>query len=402
MVHRREKPQVVIAGGGTGGHVFPGFAVAAAAREIADLDVTFVGTPRGLESRIPMPAGSRLELLDVEPIKGGGVTRAVRGAGIAAVATVRAIALLRRLAPRVVLSVGGYASGPVSLAAATLGVPLAILEPNAAMGLANKLVAPFAERTYLALVTLDRGAPKVPASVRASSIRILGVPLRGAFRPSPYEASSSARILVLGGSQGASALNERLPEAIARLVKASPGTSFEVLHQAGRDRDGAVRDAYAHEKVTGATVVPFLDDVAAEIARADVVIARAGAGTIGEIAAIGRAAILVPFPFAADDHQAKNAAAFAQAGGGIAIRQDAADAMRLASELQRLFGDPAERTRMADAARAFGKPDAARKVAEDLLRVARLHVEAEVHAHSVNGVSRAGDSGNFDRISETH
>jgi len=407
-----QKAHIVIAGGGTGGHVFPGFAIVAAARELADVDVTFVGTARGLESRVVLPEGSHLELLDVEPMKGGGVSRAVRGAGIAAVATVRAVSLLRRIAPRVVLSVGGYAAGPVSLAAAMLRIPLAVFEPNAAMGLANKLVAPFAARTYLALVTTEatkdakKAAPKWPATVRASSVRILGVPLRAGFRPSPYRASASARVVVLGGSQGAAALNERLPEAIACLLKSAPHLqgALEIVHQAGRDRESGVRDAYAREKVSCATVVPFLDDVAEAIAGADVLIARAGAGTVAEIAAIGRASILVPFPFAADDHQAKNAAAFAQAGGCLAIRQELADSMRLASELARLLGDAEERTRMADAARAFGRPDAARNVAEDLLRVARVHVEAGVGLNGVlNGAGRPPeDSGNYHRISETY
>ena len=411
MAPDRETPKrggaadIVIAGGGTGGHVFPGFAIAAAARELANVSVTFVGTARGLESRVALPAGHRLELLDVEPIKGGGVLRALRGSGIAAAASVRALALLRRLSPRVVLSVGGYASGPVALAAAMQRIPLAIFEPNAAMGLANKLVAPFAQRAYLAIVESKGGSPKTPPTVRASSVRILGVPLRAGFDASPYRASSSARILVLGGSQGAAPLNERLPEAIARLAKNAPGLELEVLHQAGRDRDAAVRSAYVRENVPRATVVGFIDDAADAIARADVVIARAGAGTVAEIAAIGRAAILVPFPFAADDHQAKNAEVFAKAGGCIALRQEAADATRLALELARLLGDGETRSRMADAARAFGRPDAARGVAEDLLRLGRWHVEADAPPAKivVNGAGRVGDgSGAYRRIPEIH
>jgi len=404
MPSESSKPSIVIAGGGTGGHVFPGFAIAAAASELADVEVTFVGTARGLEARTALPPGHRLELLDVEPIKGGGVLRAVRGSGVAAVATVRAVALLRRLAPRVVLSVGGYASGPVALAAAMLRIPLAVFEPNAAMGLANKLVAPFAQRAYLALVESEGGLLDIPATVRSSSVRILGVPLRRGFRASPYRASSSARVLVLGGSQGAAAFNERMPEAIARIAQFAPQLQLEVLHQAGRDRETVVRNAYERESVTCATVVPFIDDIADAIARADIVVGRAGAGTVAEIAAVGRAAILVPFPFAADDHQARNAAVFARAGGCITIRQEAADSVRLSAELTRLLTDAEARTRMADAARAFGKPDAARVVAEDLLRLARLNVEVQVPRPKVvtNGAGRTpGDSGHYRRIPET-
>ncbi|WP_394826417.1 undecaprenyldiphospho-muramoylpentapeptide beta-N-acetylglucosaminyltransferase [Pendulispora albinea] len=400
------KPRIVIAGGGTGGHVFPGFAIAAAASELADVEVTFVGTARGLEARTPIPAGHRLELLDVQPIKGGGVTRALRGTGVAARATVRALALLRRLSPRVVLSVGGYASGPVALAAAMRGVPLAIFEPNAAMGLANKVVAPFAQRAYLALVESEGGLLKIPTTVRSSSVRILGVPLRKAFRPSPYRPSPSFRVLVLGGSQGAAAFNERMPEAIARLLQTTQALQgkLEVLHQSGRDRETVVRNAYERERVSCATVTEFIEDTAEAIARADVVVGRAGAGAVAEIAAVGRAAILVPFPFAADDHQAKNAAVFVRAGGGITIRQEAADSVRLAAELARLFTDEEGRVAMADAARSFGRPDAAHNVAEDLLRLARFHVEAHTKRVDVvtNGAGHGpGTNGHYRRIPET-
>lgn len=363
------KPSFVIAGGGTGGHVFPGLAVADALRRLADVDVTFVGTARGLEARVVPSRGYPLELLTVEPMKGGGVARAVRGAFVASAATARALAIVRRARPRAVLSVGGYAAGPVSLAAAALGVPLAILEPNAKMGLTSALLAPFARRAYVAW-------PEAARFVRASALRVVGVPLRDGFVPAPYAAHRPLRVLVLGGSQGAKALNDRMPEAMARVARElreiGDGAEVDVLHQTGRDRDAAVRAAYAEEGVARATVVPFVDDVAAEIARADVVVARSGAGAVAEISAVGRPAILVPFPFAADDHQAKNAEALASAGGAIAVRQEAADAFRLARELVLLLRDDARRARMAEASRLAGKPNAAHAVAEDLLHLARV------------------------------
>jgi UDP-N-acetylglucosamine--N-acetylmuramyl-(pentapeptide) pyrophosphoryl-undecaprenol N-acetylglucosamine transferase len=355
---------ILVAGGGTGGHVFPGLAVADAARALAeDVSVTFVGTARGLEARVIPARGYPLELLSVEPMKGGGVARAARGAVVATAATVRALAIVRRLRPAAVLSVGGYAAGPISLAAAALGVPLAILEPNATMGLANAMLAPLARRAYVAW-------PSSTRFVRASALRVVGVPLRAGFAPSPYvPVPGRMRVLVLGGSQGAQALNERMPEAIAAAqAELGAAVKIEVLHQAGRDRDEPVRQAYARERLArAATVSAFVEDVAAEIARADVVVARAGAGAVAEIAAVGRAAILVPFPFAADDHQAKNAEALASAGGAIAIRQEAADAFRLGREIALLAADAKRRMHMADAARSAGKPDAARVVAEDLL-----------------------------------
>lgn len=363
-------PTILIAGGGTGGHVFPGLAVADAMQKLANVVVVFAGTARGLEQRIVPSRGYALELLEVEPMKGGGIVRAARGAFVAVKATGAAFGVVQRLRPCAVLSVGGYAAGPVSLAAAARGVPLAIFEPNSIVGLTNRLLSPFARRAYLAWDEAAR-------PFRSSAPRMFGVPLRAGFTPRPYAPRGSAKILVMGGSQGAAALNERLPEAIARAARDLP--NLEVLHQAGRDRDAAVRDAYARAGVTRVTVVPFLDDVAKEIADADLVIARAGAVTVAEIAAIGRASILVPFPFAADDHQAKNAASLAKAGGALAIRQEAADSVRLAAELTTLLTDDAARVRMASSARAHGRPQAAQDIAKDLLEVAGIAVNGGSH-----------------------
>jgi UDP-N-acetylglucosamine--N-acetylmuramyl-(pentapeptide) pyrophosphoryl-undecaprenol N-acetylglucosamine transferase len=332
--------------------VYPGLAVADALRSIADVDVVFAGTPRGLEARVIPDRGYRLELLDVVPIKGGGVARAVRGAAVAARETLRAVALVRRVRPLAVLSVGGYAAGPVSLAAAVLGVKLAILEPNSVVGFANRLLAPLAARAYVAW---EETVPRF----RKGRARVAGVPLRSGFAPQAYAPHGGApRVLVMGGSQGAQALNERMPFAVARASEQVPG--LEVMHQ-------AVREAYAREKVERAIVAAYIEDVPREIARADVVIARAGAATVAEIAAVGRASILIPFPYAADDHQAKNAEALARKRGAVAVRQESADAVRIASELVRLLTDERARTKMADAARASGRPHAALEIARDLL-----------------------------------
>jgi len=370
------RPTVLIAGGGTGGHVFPAVAVAESMEALADVDVVFCGTARGVEARVVPARGWRLELLDVEPMKGGGPRRAVRGALVAARATVHALGLVRSLRPKAVLSVGGYASGPVSLAAALLMVPVAVMEPNSVVGLANRLLAPFAKRAYIAW-------DEAGARFRPRARRDYGVPLRSGFGPKPYAARGTLRVLVLGGSQGAAALNERMPEVIARLGE-MPG--LEVVHQSGRERDAAVRAAYVREKVERVTVVPFIDDVARALAEADLVVARAGASSIAELTAVGRAAVLVPFPHAADDHQARNAQALARAGGAVCVRQEAADVNRLATEMGRLLRDDRARTLMADASRACGKPGAARDVASDLLVLAGI---AERPHSATNGSSRA-------------
>jgi len=360
-----KKPCIAIAGGGTGGHVFPGLAVARALEKLADVDVVFVGSPRGLEKDLVPSRGYRLEVLDVEPMKGGGLKRAVRGAWVAARATLRARTLVKNLAPRAVLSVGGYAAGPMALASAIARVPIAILEPNGVLGFANRVLAPIAKRAYVAW-------PEVAERLqlrRKAVVHPFGVPLRDGFDASPYRASAAARVLVMGGSQGARAINDAIPDALADVSKRV--AHLEVLHQSGRGQDDALRARYEALGVR-ADVRPFLDDVAGEIARADLVVARSGAGTVAEIAAIGRAAIFVPFPFAADDHQRSNAEALARAGGALCIVQRDATPARLAKEIGDVLSNGTRRESMASAARAMGRPRAARDVAEDLLHLARI------------------------------
>jgi UDP-N-acetylglucosamine--N-acetylmuramyl-(pentapeptide) pyrophosphoryl-undecaprenol N-acetylglucosamine transferase len=352
---------ILIAGGGTGGHVFPALAVAEAMRAVADVEIVFCGTERGLEERVVPKSGFRFERLDIDPIRGRGLMGAARGTFTAARATVRSFETLQAVRPDAVLSVGGYAAGPVTLAAGLRGIPIAVLEPNCAAGVTNRLLGSLARRAYVA-------CEEVSGVFRRDSVRVYGVPLRPGFLPRLGATSDPPRLLVMGGSQGSAALNERLPSAIG-LLSAS-GRRMRVVHQAGRGREGEVREAYARLGVRGITVAAFVEDIASTIADADLVIARAGAGTIAEIAAIGRASILVPYPHAADDHQARNADALARHGAAVCVRQEQADAARLAREIDRLLCDDASRARMAAAARARGRPNAARDVAIDLLGLA--------------------------------
>lgn len=353
-------PCILVAGGGTGGHVYPGIAVAKALEKLADVTIVFAGSARGLESRVVPAAGYALELLDIEPMKGGGVGRALRGALVAAKATRDARAVVKRLKPVAVLSVGGYAAGPAALACVAQRVPLAIIEPNSTLGLTNRLLAPFAKRAYLAWGETKR-------HFRGDRARLVGVPLRPGFEPRDYTVNAPKRLLVLGGSQGAQALNETLPRALKDLA------GISIVHQTGRDRDEAVRARYAELGIANVEVVPFLDDVPARLTAADLVVARSGANTVAEIAALGRPAIFVPFPHAADDHQAKNALALAELGGAVCIRQEEADEARLAREIGDLLRDDARRTAMASAARAHGKPQAAEEIARDLLALTMMN-----------------------------
>jgi len=355
---------VLIAGGGTGGHVFPMIAVGDAVRALdASARVVYCGTSRGLEARVIPEHGGELEMLRVLPLRGGGVRAFLKGVTRAAGSIPEARALVRRLRPDVVLSVGGYAAGPVSLAARFSGVPVTMLEPNSVLGLANRLLTPFAARAYVAF-------PEAERFLRPSVVRRSGVPLRRAFSPAPYVAKGDPlTVLVLGGSLGAQALNALVPKAIAAAKRR--GVSLSVVHQTGRDREAEVHALYTELGVESVSVVPFIDDVAAAIGAADVIIERAGASSLAELCAVGRASILIPYPFASDDHQHKNALSLARQGAAVALEQSYATPARVANELERLARDPERRVRMAHAAGALGKPEAASFVARDLLNLAR-------------------------------
>lgn len=352
---------VLIAGGGTGGHVFPMLAVGDAIKRIEPAaQVIYVGTSRGMEARVVPERGDTLELLDILPLRGGGLAGFARGTWRAASSIPAARALVRRVGPAVVLSVGGYAAGPVSLAARSLGVPLAVLEPNSALGLANRLLSPLASRAYTAF-------PEVERYFRPSIVRREGVPIRAGFRRAGYEeGEGSRRVLILGGSQGAKALNETVPRSLARLE------GVEIVHQTGRAGEAAVRSLYAELGLGDrARVLSFIDDVPAALGRARLVIARAGASSVSELCAVGRPSVLVPYPFAADDHQMKNARSLAGAGAAVAIAQSEATEERLTEEIGALLGDPDRRAKMAAAASALGRPDAAETIAKDLLALGK-------------------------------
>ncbi len=348
---------VLIAGGGTGGHVFPALSVARELQDRASARVTFVGTSRGIESRVVPAAGFALETVRAFPIQRQNPWLMMRGALTASLAFFDCERLLARLRPDVVLSVGGYAAGPVSLVAAAKRIPLALLEPNCVLGLTQRLLLPFAKRLYVAWEEL---------AAQSSKAIVTGVPVREPFVPVPYVPSSPPNVLVLGGSQGARALNERIPVALAQ-VRSAVG-ALEVVHQTGEAECDAVVDRYRLAEFATARVVPFIDDVASAVASADLVIARSGAATVAEVAAIGRASILIPFPFAADDHQLKNALALERVGGAFAMRQEQASVDRLAIAIEGLLSDRARLISMARASSAHGKPQARADIAKDLLR----------------------------------
>ncbi len=357
---------LLFAGGGTGGHVFPMIAVADALSAIApELSLVFVGTSRGLEKRVVPERGYQLELMDVLPIRGGGVSGALKGMGRAAALVGQGRALVKRYGPAAVFSIGGYAAGPVSLAARLSGVPLALMEPNAVIGLANRLVAPFVQRAYTAFEEPERYFKK-------GSVLRSGVPIRGGFESRPYSRrAGTLRVLVLGGSQGAKSLNEAVPHALAKAA-----TPVRVVHQCGPKHGSAVEELYASLGASElAAVVPFIDDMPSAIAAADLVVGRSGASAVSEICAVGRPSVLVPYPYAAGDHQLKNAESLARAGAAVCVEARAATPERLASEIDRLASAEGSLEQMAEAARAFGRPHAATAIARDLLVLAGLATE---------------------------
>ena len=308
---------VVIAAGGTGGHLYPAVALA---REFLRRDpatkILFVGTKRGIESKVLAHEGFELALITAKPVMGKGLLAVIQGILSVPVGLWQSWGILRRRRADVVIGVGGYTSPTMMAAAAMRGTARVIVEPNAYPGMANKAVAPFAQRIFLAFES-------AAASFDQRKVRVVGTPIRREFLAQAGQGEDSPvagnrHLLVFGGSQGAKAINSAMLEGMTSLVKRLPGLT--VTHQTGEADYQRVRDAYGTLGVQ-ASVVPFLYDMPAVLRTADLVVARAGAMTIAELTACGKPAILIPLPTAIYDHQMKNARAMEAAGGAIVLPQ---------------------------------------------------------------------------------
>jgi UDP-N-acetylglucosamine--N-acetylmuramyl-(pentapeptide) pyrophosphoryl-undecaprenol N-acetylglucosamine transferase len=358
-----ERAVIFLAGGGSGGHVFPLLAVAERLKlALPKLEPIFIGTERGLETRLVPAAGYRLELMSALPFRGVGFKGASRSLLSVARSLPRARDLLKRHAPRAVLSVGGYAAVPMALGAKLASIPLALMEPNARPGLAHRLAGPGARRVYTAFAETKK-------YFAAGSVLETGVALRSGFVPRPYGWEGKGqllRVLVLGGSQGARSLNELVAPALSRAR-----VPLAIVHQVGRGNLVELRQRYAELKRPGASVIEFIDDMASAIANADLVISRAGAGAIAELCAIGRPSILVPLPISGD-HQLHNAEGLEKAGGAVCLPAAKATPEALAERIAELARDPERLARMAESARSWGRPDAAQRICEDLLALVGL------------------------------
>lgn len=348
--------RVLIAGGGTGGHVIPALAIARELRDAYGAEVRFVGTARGLETRLVPEAGFPLELIHVGQLKNVSLATRLRTLFDLPRGIVRCIGLLRRYQPQVVVGVGGYASGPAMLAAILLRVPTLAFEPNAAPGLANRLAGRF---VTAAAVNFEETRPHF------RNATVTGIPVRADFfRLSQKPAGEAKRLLVFGGSQGARVLNQIMPQILFPLLRDTP--RLTVLHQSGPRAEASTRQACAE---TGADesrwqVSAYLNDMPARFAEADLILCRSGASTMAELAAAGKPSLLVPFAQATDDHQRKNAEVFVAANAARMMLESELTAERLIKQLRDLLDDEARLRAMGEKALTLAHPEAVRVIGE--------------------------------------
>lgn len=362
--------KLIIAGGGTGGHLFPGIAVA---EEFLSRDpgnqVLFVGSSQGIEARTIPRLGYQLELISAAGIKGKGSLAKLKGAAMLLYGYAQSRKILQAYQPDIVMGVGGYASLPMVLAARGLLVPRFVHEQNALPGMSNKLLAKVADRVF---ISLDEAAKFFPAEKTV----LTGNPLRrqileqlqGRFEQGAGQ-DQCFHLFIFGGSQGAHALNLALPEAITQLDDAHR-QQLSVTHQTGEKDYDEVCRAYQTAGVA-ADVRPFIDDMASQYRRADLIVCRAGATTIAEVTALGKACLFIPFPHATDDHQRKNAEALLKKGACEMLLEREMSGNGLATAITRLMDDPRELQRIGDNAAGLGRRDAAQVIVDQMLNAVR-------------------------------
>lgn len=365
--------RILIAGGGTGGHVYPAVAVA---EEILHrnptAEVVFIGTRRGMEARILPALGYTLRTISVSRLKGGGFLARLMGLARIPVAMFQSWRIMVQLRPQVVLGVGGYASGPTLLAAWFTCRRTAIQEQNATPGMTNRILGKFVRRVFL-------GFPGAASHFKAQKVTLTGNPLRRAViqslhqGPSPTAASGSTfRILLFGGSQGARFLNERVPSCVAALQARHPAVKVTILHQTGANQDEETAVRYRTSGLPDAQweVLSYIDDMPASYATSDVAITRAGALTIAELTAVGLPSLLIPFPHAADNHQVANAQSLAKKGACKIIEESGWKEEGIVDWLSSLAEDRSRLTGMSQAAHGEARLNAAPMIVDHLEEMA--------------------------------
>jgi UDP-N-acetylglucosamine--N-acetylmuramyl-(pentapeptide) pyrophosphoryl-undecaprenol N-acetylglucosamine transferase len=359
--------RVVIAGGGTGGHLFPGLAVAQALKaRRPDAQISFAGTAGGIEARLIPSTEFELDLIRSGGLKGKSTAALVKGLAVLPLSGLDAWLLITRRKPNVVIGVGGYSSGPVLGVAAARGIPTLLLEQNAVPGITNRLLAPLVKA---AAVTFDTSLKYF-----GKKGSVTGNPVRQGFlevNDDPiHDAAINAsrvRVLVFGGSQGAHAINVAMVEAAPRLAAAA--AAIDIVCQTGSQDFDMVSEAFQRSHVQG-RVERFIDAMDREMREAGLVVSRAGATTLAEITAAGRPAVLIPLPTATDDHQWHNAEALQAAGAAEVIAQKNLTGELLASRIVALAGDHEKRQGMSAAARRLARPDAATRIVDLVIRIA--------------------------------
>jgi UDP-N-acetylglucosamine--N-acetylmuramyl-(pentapeptide) pyrophosphoryl-undecaprenol N-acetylglucosamine transferase len=359
--------RLLMLAGGTGGHIFPALSVAQVLRsrnrqrEEADrggcrYDIRFAGTNRGLEGRLIPGAGFPLQTISGAGLKGIGGWRKVRNFfWMLPKSSWESAVLLRQLRPHAVLGMGGYISGPAMLEAALMGIPTLLIEPNAVPGFTNRVLGPVVQ---LAAVGFEEAA-----HFYGSKARLTGHPVREAFFGIPARKSQPPfTLLIFGGSQGSRAINRSMAQTLPLFTKGG-GERWNFIHQTGERDYNEIQDAY-QENGLRADVRAFIDDMPAAFARADVIISRSGANTVAELAAAGKASLLIPFPGATDQHQLENARALERAGAARLLQEADVNPERLLGMIEEMLRSPELTQEMGSKARALAKPDAAERIAD--------------------------------------
>jgi UDP-N-acetylglucosamine--N-acetylmuramyl-(pentapeptide) pyrophosphoryl-undecaprenol N-acetylglucosamine transferase len=349
--------RVILAGGGTGGHVIPALAIAQQLQSQFAADILFVGTSRGIENRLVPKAGFPLRLVDVGALKNVGLITRLKTLFDLPKAVWAAGRILSEFQPDVAIGVGGYASGPAMLAAVLKRIPTLIFEPNVVPGFANRVIAPFVSAAAVHFKETEK---------YFRHCAVTGVPVREAFFQITNQ-PASPNLLIFGGSQGARAINQVAIEAAPDLLERIPG--LRIVHQTGEADYNDAKAAY--ERLRGSIeVYRFIDDMPAFFSRASLLVCRSGASTVAEVAAAGKPAIFVPFPRAADDHQKRNAEAMERAGAAVMLEQSQLARERLVQTVTALFGDRKRLLEMGESARKLSHPGAARDIANMAARLA--------------------------------
>ncbi len=356
--------KLIIAGGGTGGHLFPALALAEEfKRRDPEVEIVFIGAHGGLEEKVVPRYGYPLRLLSVEGIKRKKGLKRVAALFKALRSTIKAVGILRRLRPDGVIGSGAYSSAPVVFAARLLRIRTAILEQNALPGLTNRISGRVVNRVYIAFEEAARYFPRARTVLTGNPIRR---EILSRVGPASDRAGEKFKVLVFGGSQGATAINAAFLDAAEYLTDIWNG--LKVIHQSGDQGYEAVADSYRRKQLK-VEVHKFIDDMAGAYSGADLVVCRAGATSIAEITAFGLASILVPYPFASDNHQEVNARCLQDIGAAVMIRQDKLTGKTLADAIRRLYENAGELKEVSTKAKALGRPRAAEMIADDFVEL---------------------------------